>query len=325
VSPGGPAATLPGISSRQRTTSGSALLGEATRLMDSGGLGAAVLALALALALGAGHALAPGHGKTVMAFYLSQRDGAPIRSAAAVGATVTAAHTGSVLLLGVLVSASTQFVPARIYPWLALVTGVLIVALGVSLLRQARRGGHTHGPGGHTHGPGGHTHEHGHEHSHPDDHGHEHKHEHEHEHDHEQRHSHAPTVLLVHEEALERPHPHEHPHVPAARAGRRGLATMGLVGGLVPSPSALVLLLGAVALGKAWFGVLLVLAFGLGMATTLAMVGLLATDLLGRAERLLARRTRLAVPVRAFLVHGAALGVCVIGLGVMLRAAGGLA
>ena len=100
---------------------------------------------------------------------------------------------------------------------------------------------------------------------------------------------------------------------------------MGLVGGLVPSPSALVLLLGAIAVGKAWFGVVLVVGFGLGMAVTLAGVGLLATDLLGRAERLIARRARAARPVRLFLAYGAAVGVCSIGSVVVLRAIAGLA
>jgi ABC-type nickel/cobalt efflux system permease component RcnA len=99
---------------------------------------------------------------------------------------------------------------------------------------------------------------------------------------------------------------------------------MGLVGGLVPSPSALVLLLGAVAVGKAWFGVVLVLGFGLGMAVTLAAVGLLATDLLGRAERWMARRTKAARPVTLVLAYGAAAGVCFIGAGVVLRSISGL-
>ena len=50
---------------------------------------------------------------------------------------------------------------------------------------------------------------------------------------------------------------------------------MGFVGGLLPSPSAVVVLLGAIALGRAWFGVLLVLMYGLGMAATLTGAGLL--------------------------------------------------
>jgi len=76
----------------------------------------ALTALLAALALGAGHAVAPGHGKTIMAFYLSGRRHGALRAATTVGATVTATHTAGVLALGVLVSAGTAFVPARIYP-----------------------------------------------------------------------------------------------------------------------------------------------------------------------------------------------------------------
>jgi ABC-type nickel/cobalt efflux system permease component RcnA len=50
---------------------------------------------------------------------------------------------------------------------------------------------------------------------------------------------------------------------------------MGVAGGLVPSPSALVVLLGAIGLGRTWFGVLLVLAYGAGMAAVLTAAGLL--------------------------------------------------
>ena len=78
----------------------------------------ALTALLAALALGAGHAVAPGHGKTIMAFYLSGRRQGALRAATTVGATVTATHTAGVLALGVLVSAGTAFVPARVYPWL---------------------------------------------------------------------------------------------------------------------------------------------------------------------------------------------------------------
>jgi ABC-type nickel/cobalt efflux system permease component RcnA len=53
----------------------------------------------------------------------------------------------------------------------------------------------------------------------------------------------------------------------------RSLIAMGFAGGLVPSPSALVVLLGAVALGRTWFGVLLVVGYGAGMACTLTGVG----------------------------------------------------
>jgi ABC-type nickel/cobalt efflux system permease component RcnA len=99
---------------------------------------------------------------------------------------------------------------------------------------------------------------------------------------------------------------------------------MGLVGGLVPSPSALLLLLAAVALGRAWFGFVLVLAFGIGMAASLAAVGLLARDVVTRLERLALQRGFLAGNLRTFLRYGAALGICAVGAGVVIRTVIGL-
>jgi ABC-type nickel/cobalt efflux system permease component RcnA len=91
---------------------------------------------------------------------------------------------------------------------------------------------------------------------------------------------------------------------------------MGVAGGLVPSPSALVVLLGAVALGRTWFGVLLVLGYGLGMAATLTAVGLLMVRLRNRlavVERFRDRFTALPA-ITASLV-------LVVGLGLAVRAA----
>jgi ABC-type nickel/cobalt efflux system permease component RcnA len=83
-------------------------------------------------------------------------------------------------------------------------------------------------------------------------------------------------------------HDHDHPHPHAPRpVGWPGLVAMGFAGGLVPSPSALVVLLGAIALGRAWFGVVLVVVYGLGMAATLTGAGLL----LVRARAFLDRRS----------------------------------
>lgn len=124
--------------------------------------------------------------------------------------------------------------------------------------------GHEHGHG-HEHGRGhGAEHEHGHSHGH----GHEHRHEHGHEHSHghgwlgQHRHSHGP------------------------RRGRGGLVGIGIAGGLVPSPSALVVLLGSIALGRTGFGVLLVVCYGLGMAATLAAAGLVLLKLRDRLPAL---------------------------------------
>jgi nickel/cobalt transporter (NicO) family protein len=194
--------------------------------------GFAVVALLLAVGLGAAHALAPGHGKTVMAAYLVGLRGT-LRQAAVIGATVTITHTAGVLLLGVVLTTFRAVASERLYPWLGLASGLLLAGVGIGLLVRARPRHHPH----------------------------------PHDHDH--------------------PHPHaqDHDHGPAGRPlGRRGLVALGLAGGLVPSPSAVVVLLGGIALGQAWFGVALVVAYGLGMAATLTGVGLLLAHLRTRMD-----------------------------------------
>jgi nickel/cobalt transporter (NicO) family protein len=100
---------------------------------------------------------------------------------------------------------------------------------------------------------------------------------------------------------------------------------MGVAGGLVPSPSALVVLLGAIALGRTWFGVLLVLGYGVGMAATLTLVGVLLVRLRDRFDPLRwgglrHRLTRL----RNWLPALTATFVLVVGLGLAVRAAAGI-
>ncbi|GAB3950503.1 hypothetical protein GCM10027614_51040 [Micromonospora vulcania] len=96
---------------------------------------------------------------------------------------------------------------------------------------------------------------------------------------------------------------------------------MGVAGGLVPSPSALIVLLGAVALGRTWFGVLLVIAYGLGMAATLTAAGLLLVHLHGRlAHRVGALSGRLAAATPAVT----ATLVLIVGVTLAARSAGPL-
>ncbi len=293
----------------------------------------ALTALLAALALGAGHAVAPGHGKTIMAFYLSGRRQGALRAATTVGSTVTATHTAGVLALGVLVSAGTAFVPARVYPWLTVLSGALVVTVGLTLLRSARHG-HTH-----SHGPGSHTHDaptsnlevdhalvgtlvaesrHHHEHARsagvitpairacpvdrPD---HEHPYDRPHSHDHDHEHGHS----------------HDEPSPQTRTPNQRGLIAMGLAGGLLPSPSAVLVFLGALAVGHPWFGVALVVAFGLGMATTLAVVGVLVMRLRERVERRLVRRPGARVSV-LLTVLPVLTAVTVTGLGLLLALKG---
>jgi ABC-type nickel/cobalt efflux system permease component RcnA len=103
--------------------------------------------------------------------------------------------------------------------------------------------------------------------SHPHEHGHGHDHGHGHGHGHDHGHGHAPVD-------------------PNAGISRRGLIALGLSGGLVPSASALILLLGSIAAGRVAYGLVLVLGFGLGMAVVLAGIGLVIV----RAKSLVDRR-----------------------------------
>ncbi|CAM3705737.1 nickel/cobalt transporter [Kibdelosporangium persicum] len=109
-------------------------------------------------------------------------------------------------------------------------------------------------------------------------------------------------------------HGHGHGH---GHFGKAGLVGMGVAGGLVPSPSALVVLLGAIALGRTWFGVLLVLAYGLGMAGTLTAAGLLLVKLRDRMDGLsdrIQRYTKLVPVMTSAMVLLVGSGLAVRGL-----------
>ena len=141
------------------------------------------------------------------------------------------------------------------------------------------------------------------------------------------------TVRRPASDAVPAPHePHDdypHAHAPAVPIddqpppSRRQLVAMGLAGGLLPSPSALLVLLGAVALGHPWFGVALVVAFGLGMATTLAAVGLVVMRLRVRAEqRLSSHPASRFAPVLRLAPVLTAMVVVVLGLALTWRGVG---
>ncbi|MER5436290.1 sulfite exporter TauE/SafE family protein [Streptomyces sp. NPDC002588] len=319
-------------------------------------VGFAALALVIAVFLGAMHAVAPGHGKTIMAATAAARGGkARMKDVLPLAASVTITHTLGVVTLGLMVSAGSAAAPSVI-AWLGLASGALVLFAGVSLVRRAwhNRGhgpGHSHGPGDghtHTHGPDGghsHGHSHGHDHSHapsrelvlagaptvtahthtlqktasPSHQGHEHDHEdheHEHEHNHEHEHSHGG-------------HTHTHggrTHTHAVAPTLRGTILLGFAGGMVPSPSAVVVLVGAAALGHAWFGLLLVVAYGVGLALTLTAAGFAVVKLGSGATRLMNRRPRwtsrpVLTLVRRSLPLWSALLVVALGAGLVLKGA----
>jgi ABC-type nickel/cobalt efflux system permease component RcnA len=235
------------------------------------------------LVLGAIHALAPGHGKTVMAAYLVGQRGS-LRQAMVIALTVTATHTAGVLALGVAISASAVVAPERLYPWLGAASGVLLAAIGVGFLVRILRLRHRAG-----------SHHHHHHHHHDDDHVHTHG---------------------------GRPHTHG-PVGDGQLVSWRGLVAMGFVGGLLPSPSAVVVLLGAIALGRIWFGVLLVTVYGLGMAATLAGAGVLLVRARSGFDRLLgsARRNRLLLASSRLVPSATGVFITAVGLYLAARSA----
>jgi nickel/cobalt exporter len=208
--------------------------------------------LAAALFWGAAHALSPGHGKTIVTAYLVGQRGTP-RHAALLGLIVTITHTIGVFGLGLVTLALSQFiVPDRLYPWLNLLSGLLVVGIGASVLRARWR----------------HSKHHGHHHHHGEE-----------------------------------------------GTSFRSLLAVGVSGGLLPCPSALVVLLAAISLHRVAFGLLLILAFSAGLALTITGIGLAAV---------LARSTFRRVSFEGRLVRllpaASALVILAAGLAMTLRA-----
>ncbi|MHB9862833.1 urease accessory protein UreH domain-containing protein [Streptomyces sp. YIM S03343] len=306
--------------------------------------GFAALALLIAIGLGAMHALAPGHGKTLMAATAAARGGrAGLRDVLPLAASVTVTHTLGVIALGLLVTAGSAAAPSVI-GWLGVASGVLVTFAGASLVRRALRNGAHPAPPAHDHGQPDHAHP-GHgqqdpEHTHAHDHDHDHGRGHGHSHQHTGAHDHAHAPGHPHDHAHPRPHTHAHPHTSSTiehthngvththstAPTLRGTLLLGFAGGLVPSPSAVVVLVGAAALGQAWFGLLLVVAYGAGLALTLTAAGFAVVRLGSGMSRVLKRRPRwtanpLASLVRRTAPLGSAVVVVALGAGLVLRGA----
>jgi nickel/cobalt transporter (NicO) family protein len=264
-----------------------------------------LLAVTLTVLLGAGHAALPGHAKLAVAACLARRRGG-VRAALAVGATVTATHTTGVLVVGFALTLSGGLLGEQLLGWLGALSGALIAAFGAALVFTAVRALKTGESA---------TWHHGHSHAHDQGHALGHHHGHDQAHDHVSQSAHG----------AEDPHPHHHPHTheegrerPSA-LGTPALLGVGLAGGLVPSPSALVVLLGATALSRTFFGVLLVVGYGLGMAATLTAAGLLLS---GGGSRLTSAIERRLPRWSRYTRYGTlltALAVLAVGLGLTLR------
>ena len=238
------------------------------RLISEKDLSAGFILLSLwgALFWGAAHAFSPGHGKAIVAGYLIGTRGRP-RDAFLLGLIVTATHTAGVFALGgITLLLSAFIVPEQLYPWLNLVSALLVVGVGLAILRwrvriwrrgDPLRGGHGHG---HSHGV---AHGHG----------------------------------------------HDHDHHPSA--GRGGLLGIGISAGIVPCPTALVVLLAAISLQRVGYGLVLIVAFSVGLAAAVTGIGLVAVT----ARRAFSRMSFEGPIVRALPTISA---IAVLGLGVAM-------
>lgn len=241
--------------------------------------------LLVAFALGALHALSPGHGKTVVGAYLVGSRGSS-RHALFLGLVVTATHTLGVYALGFVTLAASEYVlPERLIGWMSLASGALVVAIGASLaasrlgvaLGVKSHHGHGHHHAGGHHGDRAHLHDH---------------HQHPRGHDQEYTHVHGHS---------------DHDHLPLAADGSalswKALLALGVSGGLLPCPSALVVMLGAISIGRIGYGLLPIVAFSAGLAAVLSGIGLAlvySRELFGRLS-LDGRLARLA-PIGSALV-----------------------
>ena len=209
-----------------------------------------LFAIGVAIVLGAAHALQPGHGKTVVAAYLVGSRGTA-KHALFLGGTVTATHTAGVYALGLVTLFLSQYIlPERLYPILEIVSGLLVVIIGAWLFGQrlllalgfGRREAHRHN---HAHG-------------------------HDHDHDQALAEHHAHTAGHVHAHGGK-----AHSHATPERVSWKSLLALGVSGGLLPCPEALMVLLITIAAHRVLFGLLLIVSFSTGLAAVLVGFGLL--------------------------------------------------
>ncbi len=226
-------------------------------------------AFLLSIALGSLHALTPGHGKTLVAAYLVGSHG-KTRDAVFLGSVVTLTHTGSVLILGLVILIASRYILATlITPWLEVISGLLVVIFGLSLLvrrgrefyawtvsqRTTKLAGRFVSTGSKiglapTTGRAVGLHVHPHPHAHD-----------------EASHLHSDSSTI------QPGHTHTHT-LPGDRITWKSLLALGVSGGLVPCPDAIAILLVAVSLNRIPFGMLLIVSFSLGLALVLIAIGI---------------------------------------------------
>lgn len=249
-----------------------------TRLitLEDHSLSATLVALAIAFVWGGFHALSPGHGKAIVGAYLVGSR-SKVHHALVLGLTVTLTHTIGIFALGLLMLGTSQFVLTEaVFPWLNVMSGVLVTGIGLNLLIQRSRSSQIFQTS--ISGQGHHHHDRNHD----------------------------------------RNHDHGHSHLPPGADGSitwSSILALGISGGLLPCPSALVVLLSAIALGRIGFGLALVSAFSLGLAGVLTAIGLTLVYAKDWFERLPIQASR-----SRFFPAMSALFVTLIGLGITTKA-----
>ena len=204
--------------------------------------------------------------------------------------------------MGLVTLLAAQFItPEQLFPWLSFLSGALVAGIGIRLvitrLREARAAQsaprfevapvqkrsfvrqavpHTHHNDSHQHG-----------------------HDHAHDHDHHE-HNHGG---------------HTHSHLPPKDVTWRSILALGISGGILPCPSALIVLLSAIALGRIGLGLALVLAFSLGLAGVLTSIGLLFVY----AGRMISFAPKQKWILRVLPI-GSALVISIAGLGIAAQA-----
>jgi len=288
-------------------------------LLDEITLPALLLALGISFLWGAAHALTPGHGKTIVGAYLVGSRGT-MKHAVYLGLTTTITHTLGVFALGLITLFAAQYiVPEKLYPWMGLLSGIFVVGIGINLfaerfktsgigvwlgkLKSNRNGLQpAYSPALQSAQIKTADHKHGYLLAPLHNHSHDHDHHHNHEADNQHHHGHA-----------------EHSHLPPGSDDSpvtwRSLLALGISGGMIPCPSALVVLLGAIALNKIGFGLILVLAFSLGLAGALTAVGMMFIYAGKLFERFPSRGK-----IIGFLPVFSALFISLIGLGIVVKA-----
>jgi ABC-type nickel/cobalt efflux system permease component RcnA len=229
----------------------------------------------LAVILGALHAITPGHGKTVVAAYLVGSKGR-VMDALILGVVVTLTHTSSVILLGLIaLYASKKILPQDLTPYLGALSGFIILVMGlVMCIKRFRNWMRT--------GAAIPEHSHSHDSAHTHDHNHQHEHDGEHEHSHE---------------------------LPRNGVRLFDLVALGVSGGMVPCPDAFVVLLMAVVVNRIALGIVIILAFSLGLAAVLITIGILMVKARPAVEKLGLGGSFL----RAYMPIGSAILVTIIG------------